>query len=147
MLIYLACTVRGDRVAVEAARALCARLEDAGHTVPTKHLLADDVDVKERALTARAVYERDMAWLERCDVLVADASGSSYGVGFEVGYILGRSADTDQRVILLYQADREDKISRFIAGTAHPRCTTIPYGDPGELAVKVLAALNESQDK
>src|SRR4051794_39401498 len=113
MLIYLACTVRGDRVAVEAVRALCARLEDEGHTVPTKHLLADDVEAKERALTARAVYERDIAWLDRCDVLVADASGSSYGVGFEVGYILGRSAGTNQRVVVLYQADREDRISRF----------------------------------
>jgi nucleoside 2-deoxyribosyltransferase len=141
MQIYLACTVRGNRCAVEAARTLCARLEDAGHTIPTKHLLADDADEAERALTARAVYERDIACLERCDVLVAEASGSSYGVGFEVGYVLGRSADTNKCVVLLYKRDREDKISRFIAGTTHPRCTTIVYDDPGELADKVLAAL------
>jgi len=147
MIVYLACTVRGDRGAVEAARTLCAGLEEAGHTVPTKHLLADDADEAERALTARAVYERDIAWLERCDVLVAEASGSSYGVGFEVGYMLGRSAETNKRVVLLYKAEREDKISRFIAGTAHPKCTTIAYDDPGELAVKVLAALNESQKR
>ena len=145
MQIYLACTVRGDRVAVEAARVLCARFEEAGHTVPTKHLLADDADAAEGTLTARAVYDRDIAWLERCDVLVAEASGSSYGVGFEVGYVLGRSAATNKRVVLLYKRDREDRISRFIAGTTHPRCTTIAYDDPGELASKVLAALNDSE--
>jgi 2'-deoxynucleoside 5'-phosphate N-hydrolase len=145
MIVYLACTVRGDRGAVDAARALCARLEEAGHTVPTKHLLADDADEAERALTASAVYERDIDWLERCDVLVAEASGSSYGVGFEVGYVLGRSTDTNKRVVLLYHADRENRISRFIAGTTHPRCTTIPYRDYGELTVKVLAALDENK--
>jgi nucleoside 2-deoxyribosyltransferase len=143
MIVYLACTVRGNRGAVEAARLLCARLEEAGHTVPTKHLLADDADEAERTLTARAVYERDIERLERCDVLVAEASGSSYGVGFEVGYMLGRSAQTNKRVVVLYMADREDKISRFIAGTSHPRCTTIAYNDPGELVVKVLAALKD----
>src|SRR3954469_2082007 len=142
MHIYLACTVRGDRVAVEAARVLCARLEEAGHTVPTKHLLADDADAAAAALPEGAVYERDMARLERCDVLIAEASGSSYGVGFEVGYVLGRSTDTNKRVVLLYHADRENRISRFIAGTTHPRCTTIPYRDYGELAAKVLAVLD-----
>jgi nucleoside 2-deoxyribosyltransferase len=143
MHIYLACTVRGDRVALDAARVLCARLEEAGHTVPTKHLLADDADAAEAALTARAVYERDMARLERCDILVAEASGSSYGVGFEVGYVLGRSTATTKRVVLLYKRDREDRISRFIPGVTHQRCTTIAYNDPGELADQVLAVLDE----
>src|SRR3982751_880246 len=141
MQIYLACTVRGDRSAVEGLRDLCARLEAAGHTVLTKHLLEDDVDVAENALTERGVYDRDIAWLERCDILIAEASGSSYGVGFEVGYVLGRSAGTGQRVVLLYRRDREDRISRLIAGAAHPRCTTIRYDDPGTLSVNVLAAL------
>ncbi len=92
-------------------RALVATLESAGHTILTKHLLDDDVDGAESALTERAVYERDIAWLDACDVLIADASGSSFGVGFEVGYVLGRSDRTDQRVILLYRADRRDRIS------------------------------------
>ncbi|NUR53238.1 MAG: nucleoside 2-deoxyribosyltransferase [Acidobacteria bacterium] len=133
MIAYVACTVRGDRGAVEALRTLCARLEAKGHTVLTKHLLDDNVDAAEGALTARAVYERDIAWLERCDVLIAEASGSSYGVGFEVGYVLGRSAQTEQRVVLVYRADREEKISRLIAGAAHPRCTTIAYRDADDL--------------
>ena len=89
MQIYLACTVRGDRGAVAGLRALVASLERAGHTILTKHLLDDNVEGAESALTERAVYERDIAWLEACDILIADASGSSFGVGFEVGYVLG----------------------------------------------------------
>jgi hypothetical protein len=74
-------------------------------------------------------------------VLVADASRSSFGVGFEVGYVLGRSNRTDQRVVLLYRADRRDRISRLIVGNVHPRCRTIAYGDQRALARDVVAAL------
>jgi 2'-deoxynucleoside 5'-phosphate N-hydrolase len=83
MKIYLACTVRGDRGAIAGLRSLVSALEADGHTILTKHLLDDDVEGAESALTELAVYERDIMWLESCDVLVADASGSSFGVGFE----------------------------------------------------------------
>jgi hypothetical protein len=139
MNIYLACTVRGDRGAVAGLRSLVASLEDAGHRILTKHLLDDNVDGAESALSERAVYERDISWLEACDVLIADASGSSFGVGFEVGYVLGRSDRTDQRVVLLYHAGRRDQISRLIVGNAHPRCTVVPYATAAELEAAVVS--------
>src|ERR1700730_1068736 len=116
MTVYLACTVRGDRRGVEAGRAICARLQHHGHHVLTTHLLADDVNEAESALTEQEVYRRDLEWLSSCDVLVAEASGSSYGVGFEVGYVLGRASQTGQRVVLLHDRARRGAISRLITG-------------------------------
>jgi nucleoside 2-deoxyribosyltransferase len=139
--IYLACTVRGDRGAVTALRSLVAALEQRGHTIVTKHLLEDNVDMAEAALTERDVYERDIAWLESCDLLIADASGSSFGVGFEVGYVLGRADRTSQGVLLLYRADRVNQISRFIPGNSHPRCTVLKYENPADLVDRVLRVL------
>jgi len=135
--IYLACTVRGDRGAVTALRSLVAALEQRGHTIVTTHLLEDGVDTAEAALTERAVYERDITWLDSCDLLIADASGSSFGVGFEVGYVLGRADRTTQRVLLLYRADRVNQISRFIPGNSHPRCTVVKYENPADLVDRV----------
>ena len=137
MTIYLACTVRGDRSAVAALRELVHDLETGGHTVLTKHLLDDDIETSESALTERQVFDRDIAWLDACDLLIADASGSSFGVGFEVGYVLGRSDRTQQRVLLLYRADRSDVISRLIIGLAHPRCELIAYADAASLVESV----------
>jgi nucleoside 2-deoxyribosyltransferase len=128
MTIYLACTVRGDRGGVLAGRAICERLEHHGHHVQTRHLLADDVEAAESTITEGEVFRRDMEWLTACDVLVAEASGSSYGVGFEVGYVLGRAHASGQRVVLLYDAARRDKVSRLITGNEHPACTTFAYG-------------------
>jgi len=127
--IYLACTVRGDRAALPAVKEIVSRLEKHGHEVLTAHLLRDDVEQLESALSEAQVYARDMAWLHACDAVVAEASGSSFGVGFEVGYVLGRAAATGQRVFLLYDARRHGSISRLIPGNTHPRCVRFAYPD------------------
>jgi nucleoside 2-deoxyribosyltransferase len=142
MTIYLAFTVRGNRGALDAARALSARLQQAGHDVLTTHLLTDDPDGSERALTERQVYDRDIQWLENADLLIAEASGSSFGVGFEVGYVLGRSDRTGQRVLLVYDEARRPVISRMIAGTTHPACTVRGYSEPAELIAIVQEYLS-----
>jgi hypothetical protein len=101
--------------------------------VLTRHLLADDVESTESAFSERDIFQRDMDWLCRADLLIADASGSSYGVGFEVGYVLGRAEHSRQRVLLLFDTARRDRVSRLIAGNAHPRCTTYAYRSAEEL--------------
>jgi nucleoside 2-deoxyribosyltransferase len=133
MKIYLACTVRGDRGGVVAGRAICERLQRHGHEVLTTHLLADNVESAESQLTEREVFRRDLEWLTACDVLVAEASGSSYGVGFEVGYVLGRASVSGQRVVLLYDASRRDQVSRLITGNEDRACATFGYGSIDEL--------------
>jgi hypothetical protein len=131
--VYLACTVRGDRGGVLAGRAICERLVQHGHEVLTQHLLADDVEAAESRLTEGEVYRRDLDWLTRCDVLIAEASGSSYGVGFEVGYVLGRAAGSGQRVVLVYDLARREAISRLITGNCDPACTLFGYASIDQL--------------
>jgi hypothetical protein len=144
--IYLACTVRGDRGALETARAVGAALRDAGHDILTGHLLETDADWRESSFTEREVFERDLAWLEGCDVLVAEASGSSFGVGFEVGYVLGRSSVTTQQVVLLYDAARAPSVSRLIVGASHARCATLGYQTAAEAVSFVIAAMERLRD-
>jgi 2'-deoxynucleoside 5'-phosphate N-hydrolase len=133
MRVYLACTVRGDRSGVAAGRAICERLQQNGHEVLTTHLLSDDVEAAESRQSEQQVFRRDIAWLTSCDVLIAEASGSSYGVGFEVGYVLGRASVSGQRVVLLYDAARRDKVSRLITGNEDAACTTFAYSSVDEL--------------
>jgi len=133
MKVYLGCTVRGDRSTVEAARHISRRLQDAGHEVLTTHLLLDDVEGAEKRLSSRDVYERDVAWLESSDVLVAEASGSSYGVGFEVGYLLGRAPQTGQRAVVFYRRDRHDAISRLVSGLTGDHVKVFAYDSTEEI--------------
>ncbi len=133
MRIYLACTVRGSRAGVEAARRIATRLQALGHDVLTSHLLRDDVEQVEASATDRDVYARDLRWLESCDALVAEASGSTYGVGFEVGYLTGRAPLTGQRVCVFYEAAARDRVSRLVTGYHSPHGDAVAYGSLDEL--------------
>ena len=133
MRIYLACTVRGDRGTIDAARHIHDRLVAAGHNVLTSHLLRDDVETVENGVTDEHVYARDLDWLTSADAIVAEASGSSYGVGFEVGYILGRAAHSGQRAFVLYRADKRGSVSRLISGMSHDHANVLAYRSLDEI--------------
>lgn len=130
MKIYFGFTVAGDRSSVEAARRIVRALEAQGHEVLTKHLIEDNAWDADRRISARAVYARDMKWLEESDCFMAEVSGSSFGLGFETGYVLGA---TTKRVVLFYRRDLETKISLLITGNTHPGCTLVPYSDVHEV--------------
>jgi nucleoside 2-deoxyribosyltransferase len=133
MRIYLACTVRGNRSGVAAARVAAETLRALGHDVLTSHLLEDGVDHAESAIPEREVYERDRRWLDACDAVVAEASGSTYGVGFEVGYVTGRASASGQRIFVLYDAACRHTVSRLISGYADPRGATCAYESLGDV--------------
>jgi hypothetical protein len=61
-----------------------------------------------------------------------------------VGYVLGRSDGTGQRVFLLYRSDRLNHISRLIAGNSHPRCTVLTYDNPTDLVEQVSRRLRDT---
>jgi len=145
MRIYLACTVRGDRGTITAARHIHGCLVGLGHEVLTRHLLEDDVDTAESRLGDRDVFLRDLAWVEAADAIVAEASGSSYGVGFEVGYTLGRAAETSQRVLVLYDASRRGTISRLISGLSDARAQVLAYESPAEIGPFLEKQLGRAQ--
>jgi nucleoside 2-deoxyribosyltransferase len=141
MRIYLACTVRGDRGSVATARLIHDSLVGLGHEVLTAHLLDDDVDAAESRLRDTDVFSRDLAWLESADAIVAEASGSSYGVGFEVGYLLGRTTHTGQTVVVLYDASRRGRISRLISGLSDPRAHVLAYESAAQIGPFLAACL------
>lgn len=133
MRIYLACTVRGDRGTIATARRIHDCLVRLGHEVLTAHLLDDNVDAAESLLTDKQVFARDLDWVDAADAVVAEASGSSYGVGFEVGYALGRAPETGQRVIVFYEASRRGRVSRLISGLSDPRAQVLAYESPEQI--------------
>jgi len=139
--VYLACTIRGDRSRLAVARALGSAIEEAGHELMTGRFLDDRAEDEDGRLTPAQVFERDIEWLDACDLLVAEASGSSYGVGFEVGYVVGRAERTGRRAIVLYDERVGDRISRLVSGNTHPHCVTLPYRDADHARVQLLRAL------
>jgi hypothetical protein len=72
MKIYFGFTVAGDRSSIGAARKIVAMLQEKGHEVLTEHLVHDNAWSKDRLIPAQQVYQRDMKWLEQCDLFLAE---------------------------------------------------------------------------
>src|SRR5216684_2999459 len=93
MRIYFGFTVAGDRSSIEIARRVVELLENMGHEVLTRHLVGDDAWQLDRLISPQQVYERDMRWLEQCDMFVAEVSGSSFGLGVRDRILAGRDRE------------------------------------------------------
>ena len=124
MKIYFGFTVAGDRSGIDTARKVVHQLEEMGHEVLTRHLVSDNAWEADRSIRPQDVYRRDMAWLGQCELFIAEVSGSSFGLGFETGYLLGA---TSKKVVLLYRRDVEQRVSLLITGNTYPNCTLVPY--------------------
>ena len=139
MKIYFGFTVAGDRSTIGTARNIVQLLEELGHEVLTRHLVSDSAWEADRMIGPQEVYRRDMAWLRECDLFIAEVSGSSFGLGFETGYLLGATA---KKVILLYRLDLANKVSLLITGNTHANCTLVPYSGVEEVEAFIRSNLS-----
>ena len=142
MRIYFGFTVAGDRSSLETARCLVQSLEEMGHEVLTRHLVNDGARAADRLLGPQAVFQRDMACLRECDLFIAEVSGSSFGLGFEAGFLLGAST---KQVILFYNMAAKEKISLLITGNTHPNCTLAPYASLAEAEAFLKAHVPQAE--
>lgn len=136
MNVYFACSITGGREFEPVYRALVDALTIDGHEIPTSHLAASEVIDRERVLLPRAVYTRDVNWIESCDALVAEVSVPSHGVGYEVGYAL----QAGKPVLCLYRMDR--KVSKMITGNPHKALKVKSYSDISDAIQKAQSFLD-----
>ncbi len=131
MNIYFACSITGGRQDEQVYQKLVAALQHDGHEVPTALLASPEVVPLEGVVLPADVYARDVRWISECDLLLAEISTPSHGVGYEIGYALGLG----KKVLCLYRSGR--KVSKMILGNPHPQLTVHTYETPDQ-AVQLL---------
>lgn len=91
MNIYFSCSLTGGRDDEAIYRAIVEHLHTLGHEVPTAHLALPQVMELEKVVDPADVYQRDLAWVQACDGVIAEVSTPSHGVGYEIAYALSLS--------------------------------------------------------
>lgn len=125
MNIYFACSITGGRQDEDHYQQIVQFLEEEGHHVPTAGLASSEVSILEGALDPPIVYLRDTGWILNADLLIAEVSTPSHGVGYEVGYALQHR----KPVLCIYK--QGTLVSKMITGNPDPRLTTFAYSDMG----------------
>jgi nucleoside 2-deoxyribosyltransferase len=131
MKIYFACSITGGREFEGVYQSIVGALGREGHQVPNGHLAESGIGAREAVLSPREVYARDVAWILEADVLIAEVSVPSHGVGYEVGFALENRKPT----LALYQEGR--KVSKMITGNPHALLQVRFYHEADE-AVQII---------
>lgn len=126
MKIYFACSITGGREFESVYQEIVAALLQDGHQIPTAHLVESGVGALEAGIDPLTVYARDVDWIRASDVLIAEVSVPSHGVGYEIGFAL----ELGKPVLCVYQTGR--KVSKMITGNPDPNLQVTVYQDAAD---------------
>lgn len=126
MKIYFAGSIRGGRTDAELYQRMIAYIQRR-HTVLTEHV-GDLSKSKTEGLANRdkAIYEQDIAWLRESDLVIAECTTPSLGVGYELAY-----AEKYQKPVHIFYDKSRTKISAMLSGNSYFKLH--PYRNEEEL--------------
>ena len=121
--VYFAGSIRGGRQDAALYGEMIAFLEERGCRVLTEHVGLESLQQEgERTMTEEEIFFRYLAWLTECDLVVAECTTPSHGVGYE----LARARDIGKEVHIFYDLSR-GRLSAMLAGDS--RFILHPYTD------------------
>jgi nucleoside 2-deoxyribosyltransferase len=136
LTLYFAGAISGGRDDVALYREIIAALEAEGHRVLAGAVAAEHVSASGEALDSCAIFDRDVGWIAECDLVVADVSKPSTGVGYEIATARYRFGIP---VICLYRPAHTSRCTAMVAGDRG--IELIDYEAVSDLLPRLLAAL------
>lgn len=134
--IYFAGSISGGRNDVELYQALIRHLDLCG-TVLTEHIGNQSMtNLGEDAISDNDIYQRDIAWIREADIVIAEVSTPSLGVGYEIC----KAEELGKPVLCLYRDREKHRLSAMVAG--NPNLTIARYTTL-EDAIKTIDAFFE----
>ena len=111
MKIYFAGSIRGGRNDAEIYSQIIEFLKRYGKVL-TEHVGKKDLNsMGESALSDKQIHDRDIKWLLESDLMVAEVTNPSLGVGYEIG----RAIEAEKKIICLYR-ESDKELSAMISG-------------------------------
>ena len=83
--IYFAGSIRGGRIDARLYSRLIEYIQRTD-TVLTEHIGRPDLNLMEQGKKDADIYNQDTAWLRESDLVIAECSCPSLGVGYELAY-------------------------------------------------------------
>jgi nucleoside 2-deoxyribosyltransferase len=123
MKIYFACSISGGRQDEGVYQKMVQVLLSMGIDVPSAHISETGIEQIDGLEKASDIYQRDINWIEESDLLIAEVSTPSHGVGYEIAYALNLS----KPVFCLYHQGAV--VSKMITGNSHFLLTVSSYQD------------------
>jgi len=114
MKIYFSASIRGGRDDVATYKKLIDYLNQ-DNDVLTKHIGDNNLTTEgQEQLTDSQIRNRDIAWLKESDIVIAETSNPSLGVGYELAY-----AEKINKPVIILHNPKRSQLSAMIDGTSY----------------------------
>lgn len=134
--IYFSGAISGGRADVALYRQIVELLEIEGYRVLAGAVAAEHVGAGGEPLHPPEICARDLGWLDQSDLVVAEVSVPSLGVGYEIAYA---TRNRQIPVIALYRTAFTQRCSAMVAGD--PGVHLIEYEDSSAMLPKLLESI------
>jgi 2'-deoxynucleoside 5'-phosphate N-hydrolase len=112
MKIYFAGSISAGRHDVGIYHQIIQVLNQYGQVL-TEFIGEDSLAATgETNLSDKEIHDRDIDWLLSADVLVAEVTTPSLGVGYEIG----RAIENEKKILCLFRATQGKRLSAMIKG-------------------------------
>ena len=133
--VYFAGSIRGGRVDAALYQRLIAYIQRTD-TVLTEHVGCPEQNALELGRDKdAAIYAQDTAWLRESDLLIAECTGPSIGVGYELAY-----AEAQGKPCYIFYDRGKAQLSAMLTG--NPYFHIIPYEREEEIYPALECILN-----
>jgi len=127
MKIYFAGSIRGGRDDRELYAEIISLLKKYGEVL-TEHIgLATISSYGQTNMTDKEIYTKDTNWIKESDVVIAEVTTPSVGVGYELGF----AEALGKKIIVLYRPAEGKRLSAMLAGDKN--MSVVEYQDISEV--------------
>jgi len=131
MKIYFAGSIRGGRDEEKVYLKIIDYLGAFGEVL-TEHVGYKDIEKSEKNHSDSYIFERDVSWLKSSDIMVADVTVPSLGVGYEIGF----AENLDIPILCLYNPKNKKPLSAMITGNKNITWKEYNNLEEAELLIK-----------
>jgi len=137
--VFFSCSMRGgfNRLTQEELRKIPDIIEELGMVVISRHQTSENFMESESRLTEQEIHYRDHRWLHEADLVIAEITNPSLGVGAEIADAVNLGIP----VLCVYKPEYEDQISAYIRGKTGVTCRA--YSDREDLKEVIRAFVFE----
>jgi nucleoside 2-deoxyribosyltransferase len=115
MDIYFSGSIRGGREDAKLYSRIIRELKKYGDVL-TEHVGSDDIG---NTLSDREIHDRDVQWLEKANIVIAEVTTPSLGVGYEIG----RAVALNKKTHCFYRELPGKEVSAMIKGSPDLNCS------------------------
>lgn len=127
--VYFAGSIRGGRNDADLYQRMIRHISRT-EKVLTEHIGNSNVEAKEKDMTDTEIYEQDTAWLRECDLVIAECTNASLGVGYEMAY-----AELHKKPVHIFYNRNRTRLSAMLAGDSYFHLH--PYSNEEEMFEKL----------